>query len=269
MEVMISRFISDKDMDLSIFNGSKMQVSFFQRSTFREFDHPYFYRRLLENNINIMSIHAPAADVYHYKDNEFINMLKTIKDIYKVKIITIHPQRGDKKEAKGHFERLEEVINEMDIILAYETFEKEAMNKKWISQLEEMHHYFDLLKFPFLGITYDFTHSTYEENIEEFKKYYEKIYVIHLSDALRNKPLDSNEYHQHLPLGYGDYRVVEFLDLIIEVNYAHFIVLEYHPEYDHLLKNDAFAVEEYLKGNKEILLSILEERKKMRCIRDL
>jgi sugar phosphate isomerase/epimerase len=269
MNILISRFVTDPQMDLSDFKDSSMQVAFFQRKVFQEFDHELFYKRLIEHNIKIESIHAPAADIYHQKDNEFFNMLNIIKNIYKVKIITLHPQRGHRDQAREHFIRFEEEIKNTGLILAYETFEKEAINKKWISQLEDMHNYFDLLKFPFLGITYDFTHSTYEENIEEVTKYNEKIYIIHLSDALKDRPLDANEYHQHLPLGYGNYRVIEFLDLLIKIKYNHIIVLEYHPEYDALLKTDSHALTEYFNGNKNLLKNLIEERHKIKHTRDI
>lgn len=269
MEVLISRFMSDSDDNLEQFEDSDMQVAFFQRRVFKDFNHEYFYKRLMEHNIRVRSIHAPAMDVYHQANNEFLNTLEIIKNVYKVKVITIHPQRGEKKQAKNYYRKLEEQIKAMDIILAYETFEKEAMNKKWITQVGEMHEYFDALKMPFLGVTYDFTHSEYHTNVEEVKKYNDKIYVIHLSDALRDKPLDPNEFHQHLPLGYGNYRVLEFIDALIEINYQHFVVLEYHPEYDHLLKNDARVLKKYLAGDKQELIELIEERHKQKCCIDL
>jgi len=39
----------------------------------------------------------------------------------------------------------------------------------------------------------------------------------------------------------GDYRVLEFLELLERIGYEHFLVLEYHPEYDALLRGDASA----------------------------
>ncbi len=260
MEVLISRFVSDAEMDLEPFAGASMQVAFFQRKTFASIDHRRFSERLRERGINARSVHAPAADVYHREGNEFIETLKTIKDAYGVRVITVHPQKGDKATAKAHLAELEDEIRRLGVILAYETFEKEMMNRKWVSQVDEMHEYFGALEYPFLGVTYDFTHSSYEDNVEEVAKYNDKIFVIHLSDALRDRPLDSNEKHQHLPLGYGDYRVAEFLDLLIAIDYRHFVVIEYHPEYDHLLKIDAAAVDAYLRGNKKPLLGLMHAR---------
>lgn len=260
MEVLISRFVTDQNMDLAPFAGAAMQVAFFQRKTFAGIDHGFLRARLDEHRISVRSVHAPAADVYHRAGDEFIRTLRTIKDAYGVQVITVHPQKGDKETAKAHLRELEAEIRRMGIVLAYETFEKEMMNRKWVSQVDEMHEYFDALEYPFLGVTYDFTHSAYQDNVEEVARYNDKIVVIHLSDALKDKPLDPNEYHQHLPLGYGNYRVAEFLDLLIDIDYRSFIVIEYHPEYDGLLKTDAAAVDAYLRGNKAPLLELMADR---------
>jgi len=260
METLISRFVEDEEMDLEPFAGASMQISFFQRKTFAAVDHRRFAARLREQRIAVRSVHAPAADVYHREGDEFINTLKTIKEAYGVRVVTVHPQKGDKATAKAHLKDLEEEIRRLGLILAYETFEKEMMNRKWVSQVDEMHEYFGALDYPFLGVTYDFTHSAYEDNVEEVARYHDKIHVVHLSDALRDRPLDPNEKHQHLPLGYGDYRVAEFLDLLVDIKYDHFVVVEYHPEYDPLLKIDAAAVDAYLKGNKKPLLGLMRAR---------
>lgn len=260
MEVLISRFVTDGEMDLEPFAGTAMQVAFYQRKTFAEIDHRRFAERLRRHGISIRSVHAPAADVYHREGGEFINTLKTIKDAYGVRVVTVHPQKGDKATAKAHLAELEEDIRGLGVILAYETFEKEMMDRKWVSQVDEMHEYFGALDYPFLGVTYDFTHSSCEDNVEEVARWNDKIFVVHLSDALRDRPLDKNEKHQHLPLGYGDYRVAEFLDLLVSIDYRHFVVIEYHSEYDHLLKIDAAAVAAYLRGDKEPLLGLMHAR---------
>lgn len=268
MEVLISRFVTDQAMDLSPFSGAAMQVAFFQRKSFAAIDHPALMRRLTENGISVRSVHAPAADVYHREGDEFLSTLRTIKEVYGVQVVTVHPQKGEKETAKAHLRELEQEIRRMGIILAYETFEKEMMNRKWVSQVDEMHECFDALEYPFLGVTYDFTHSSYADNVEEVARYHDKIFVIHLSDALKDRPVDPNEYHQHLPLGYGDYRVAEFLDLLIDIEYDHFVVIEYHPEYDHLLKIDAAAVAAYLAGNKKPLLGLMHVRAENRKAED-
>jgi sugar phosphate isomerase/epimerase len=268
VEVLISRFVDDPDMDLSPFAGSAMQLAFFKRSTFRSIDHGRLAARLREAGVSVRSVHAPAADVWHAEGGEFIRTLRAIKHNYGVEVITVHPQKGDKAGARSRFRELEAEIRELGVVLAYETFEKEMMDRKWVSQVEEMHRCFDAFEYPFLRVTYDFTHSTYKENIEEVALYNDRIQVIHLSDALRDKPLDPNEYHQHLPLGYGDYRVVEFLELLERIGYGHFIVLEYHPDYDSLLRGDAAAVSAFFRGDKGPLLSLIGKRRGAKATRD-
>lgn len=260
MEVLVSRFVDDADMDLAPFAGMPMQVAFYQRKVFHAIDHKRLSSRLADHGIAVRSVHAPAADVYHRKGDEFLSILRTIRESYGVEVITVHPQKGDKASALTHFRELEGRIAELGVTLAYETFEKEMMDVKWVSQVDEMHRCFDAFELPFLRVTYDFTHSTYEQSVEEVEANNSLIQVIHLSDALRERPLDPNEFHQHLPLGYGDYRVLEFLELLERINYEHFIVLEYHPEYDALLRGDASAVSAWFKGDRGPLEGLMAKR---------
>jgi sugar phosphate isomerase/epimerase len=245
-----------------------MQVAFFKRSVFKSIDHWYFAKRLRENGVSVRSVHAPAADVFHRAGEEFINTLKTIKEAYGVEVITVHPQKGEKATAHAHFRELESELSALGLTLAYETFEKETMNVKWVSQVEEMHRCFDAFAYPFLKVTYDFTHSSYEGNVEEVEAYNERIEVIHLSDALKERSLDPNEYHQHLPLGMGDYRVLEFLEMLERIQYRHFIVIEYHPCYDAYLREDAAAVDAFFHGDRQRLLDLLESRRGRRALAD-
>jgi sugar phosphate isomerase/epimerase len=260
VEVLVSRFVEDQDMDLKPFAGAAMQIAFFKRKTFGSIDHRRFHARLRDHGISVRSVHAPAADIMHRAGDEFMTTLRTIVDAYGVSVITVHPQKGNKTGARSHLQELEEEILKLGVVLAYETFEKEMIDVKWVSQVQEMHRCFDAFEYPFLQVTYDFTHSTYEENIEEVELYNERIQVIHLSDALRDKRVDPNEYHQHLPLGLGDYRVLEFLELLQRLRYRHFIVIEYHPRYDGYLRADAAAVESFFGGDKDPLLGLLEKR---------
>lgn len=261
MEVLLSRFVEDPDMDLGAFEGAALQLAFYRRATFHAIDHRRLAARLRAARIRVRSVHAPAADVYHRKGEEFLGVLRTIREVYGVEVVTVHPQRGTKETARAHLAELEEEIRALGLVLAYETFEREMMNVKWVSQVEEMHRCFDAFERPFLRVTYDFTHSAYEDNVEEVALWNERIEVIHLSDALRERPLDPNERHQHLPLGYGDYRVLEFLRLLERIGYARFLVLEYHPEYDAFLRGDAAALEAWFRGERAPLESLMEERR--------
>ena len=262
VKVLASLFVESVDDNLTPIEGLPIQLAFYKRSTFRNFDHANLLKRLNDKNIHVESVHAPAADVFHNEGNEFLNTIETIKNIYDVKIITVHPQRGTKKHAKNYYRKIEEHIRNLDVIIAYETFEEIHDHRKWITQVNDMHKYFDLLKFDFLGVTYDFTHSDFDKNLNEIKQFNSRIHAIHLSDARKDRPLDPNEKHQHLPLGYGDYQVIEFLEILQKIEYSGLIIVEYLPQYNHLLKQDTILLAGYALGNKEPLLSEYHKRRK-------
>ena len=260
MKLLGSLFIESPDDDLSTITGLPIQLSFYKRATFRNFNHNLLLQRLKENNISVESIHAPAADIYHSHGDEFISMLQTIRDYYKVQVITVHPQRGDRRQAKALYKKIEDRIQKMGIIIAYETFEAIHEERKWISQIEDMHRYFDALKFPFLGVTYDFTHSDASISVQEIHHFHKKIHAIHFSDARTDLPLDPNEKHQHLALGFGNYPVLDFLHILQKVDYKGFLILEYLPAYQHHLKDDYIALQEFISGNKKPFLDLYKER---------
>ena len=250
MEVLLSKFIEDPDHDLTQLSDSPIQLAFYRRKTFRDFDHQGFKANLARHNIRVESVHAPAADIYHSANNEFINTLKTIKKHYGVRLITIHPQRGQRRQAKAYFKKMREILESLDIILAYETFEGEEAEKKWIYQLRDMHNYFCLLDYPFLGITYDFAHGQGEAGIREVEDYSDLVRIIHFSDALKEMPPEPEEHHQHLPLGMGEYPVIPFLDMLMKIGFKGYLIIEYWDQYHHLLKKDARAVNDYIRGKR-------------------
>ena len=261
MDVLASHFVDDVNDDLSHIQGLPIQLAFYKRATFKGFDHEFFLSRLEENNITVKSIHAPAADVYHHHGDEFINMLGTIKKHYGVKIITVHPQRGQKRHARNLYGKIEDRIRELDVVIAYETFESIHDERKWITQVEDMHRYFDAMKFNFLGVTYDFTHSESPRNIKEIRHFHRRIHAVHLSDARSDMPLDPNEKHQHLPLGEGNYHVLDFLDVLTEIKYQGLIILEYLPKYRHLLKGDTLLMQDYTMGRRGPFLAVYHKRR--------
>lgn len=260
MTLLGSLFVESPDDDLTAIEGLPIQLSFYKRATFRHFDHNRMLHRLKDNGITVESVHAPAADIYHSHGDEFIRMLQTISEIYGVKVITVHPQRGERRQARALYKKIEDRIREMKIIIAYETFETIHDKRKWISQLEDMHRYFDALKFPFLGVTYDFTHSEADKCISEIRHFHKHIHAIHFSDARSDLPLDPNEKHQHLALGYGNFPVIDFLENLRKVNYQGYLILEYLPAYLHLLQEDFSSLQAYLHGNRDLFLNTYSTR---------
>jgi|GEM_PF-3806044 len=261
MKILASHFVTDENDDLSHIAGLPIQLAFYKRSTFKDFDHPRFLERLREQKIEVCSVHAPSADIYHSHGDEFITTLRTIKEYYNVRVITVHPQRGERRHAKSEYRKIEDEIRKLDIIIAYETFESAHEDRKWITQVKDMHQYFDALRFPFLGVTYDFTHSDASKNIEEIRHYNHRIHAVHLSDARSDMPLDSNEKHQHLPLGKGNYPVLEFLDELEKIKFEQFVILEYLPWYREFLIGDTHLVSEYVKGSRDALIKEYTKRR--------
>lgn len=261
MKILASHFVDTENDDLEHIRGLEIQLAFYKRQTFRNFNHQYFLKRLQEHCISVASVHAPAADIYHSHGDEFMNTLRTIREEYGVSIITVHPQRGQRRHAKNEYRKIEEKIKDLGLIIAYETFEEVHEERKWITQVDDMHRYFDALKFPFLGVTYDFTHSNASKNLKEISAYNHRIYAIHLSDARSDMPLDPNEKHQHLPLGVGNYPVIEFLDTLEKIKYEHLLILEYLPWYRHLLIKDAELLSQFIAGDREPLLVEYQKRR--------
>lgn len=261
MKVLASLFVESADDDLSPVAGLPIQLAFWKRSTFRTFDHARLLARLAEHGVTVASVHAPAADIYHSHGDEFITMLETIKRTYNVRVITVHPQRGERRQAKALYRKMEERIRELDVVIAYETFESAHDDRKWITQVEDMHRLLDALKYPFLGVTYDFTHADAAKALPELRHFRKHIHAIHMSDAREGMPLDPNEKHQHLALGCGDFPVLEFLDLLQETGYEDFLILEYLPQYRELLREDTLALTRYVAGDKAPFLERFRARR--------
>jgi len=94
----------------------------------------------------------------------------------------------------------------------------------------------------------------------EIRHFNLKIHIVHFSDARSDKPLDPNEKHQHLALGYGNYQVLEFLDTLIKIGFQGFLVIEYLPRFHHLLIQDTLLIKSYINGDKQPLLDEYTKR---------
>ncbi len=176
-------------------------------------------------NINIPTIHAPTVDVFH---SDFLQVIKEIKRIYNVNLISIHPQKGDSILAMAKLEEYAESIENLDIILAYENFPSSAGKKKWIHLPTEMYLRFTL---PFLKLTFDTSHlNSPKDCIEEFDAVADKVAVVHLSDTARGK--------QHQPLGTGCIPYKRFVNHLKNMGFQGPVVIEYMPEYEDRLIED-------------------------------
>ena len=237
MLILASKYIYPQDQkDLKAclfpFKNLKIQLSFFQKRDFLNLEHQKIKETCDLLNIEIPTVHAPTVDIF---DEEFIYFLNLIKEIYKVKIITIHPQKGTLNLALEKFKALNNKLINLGLTLAYENFPSNTKKRKWIYKPKDMYEKFNL---AFLKITFDTAHLDEPNNcLREFKKIYDKVEIIHLSDR------DSKR--QHLPLGEGRLPYLEFLEYLKNSNFKGFIVLEYLGEFQDRLILDLEKIREF------------------------
>jgi sugar phosphate isomerase/epimerase len=189
---------------------------------------------IIQFNIKVLTVHAPTVDVFH---ENFITILETIRKIYGINVITIHPQKGTKEDALQKLAQYYCMFREMGITLAYENFyPSRKTSAKWILLPEDM---FTCFQHTDLKITYDCAHAVVnDDTLTVFSKIISKIAVIHLSNQKSGA--------QHLPIDDGIYPIYDLLDLLYKSKYNGYVVLEYHPDYEKRLAADAQKVQAHL-----------------------
>ena len=228
MQILASKFIyleEQKNLTevLKPFKNMAVQLAFFHRRDFLQMNHKHIREVCTSLNIDIPTVHAPTVDVFN---EEFLEIIGRIRDIYDVKVISIHPQKGDIGMALA---KLEEYATELeDFTLAYENFPSPSGKRKWIHLPSEMYQKFEL---PFLKLTFDTSHlDNPDDCIEEFGGVSDKVAVVHLSDYNKGK--------QHQPLGAGCVPYEKFVRHLKEMNFLGFVVLEYMEEFEGRLIDD-------------------------------
>ncbi len=238
MQILASKFIYSKDKGnlkevLLPFKDLPIQLAFFQRRDFSEAEHDLIKEICKSLNIEIPTVHAPIIDVF---DPDFLKVIESIKKIYQIKIISIHPQRGEIESALAKLREYSSIIESLNLILAYENFGSSVAKRKWINSPYQMYLKFDL---PFLKITFDTSHlDSPSDCIEEFDRVSDKVETIHLSDRTLKR--------QHLPLGEGLLPYKEFLNHLKEKEFGGFLVLEYLDEFQDRLIEDLKRVSSFL-----------------------
>lgn len=230
MQILASKFIYLPDQNspeetLEPFKNTAIQLSFFQKRDFLQIDHEHVKEICISFNINIPTVHAPTVDVFNH---DFLEIMKTIRSIYSVNLITIHPQKGDSILALAKLEEHANAIQDLDITLAYENFPSAVGKRKWICLPGEMYLKFEL---PFLRLTFDTSHlDSPKDCIEEFDSVADKVAIIHLSDN------DGRSQHQPLGTGYVPYK--QFIRHLKDMDFQGPVVIEYMPEYQDRLIED-------------------------------
>lgn len=230
MQILASKFIyldEQKNLKeaLNPFENRAIQLSFFQKQDFLQMNHDFIKKTCVSLNINIPTVHAPTVDVFN---QEFLEIISKIKKIYGVKLISIHPQNGDCTLAMAKLKEYTNIIEKLEVILAYENFPSSAGRRKWICLPHDMYSEFNL---PFLRLTFDTSHlDRPSECIKEFDVVCDKVAIVHLSD--------SNGRKQHQPLGAGLVPYRQFIKHLKDINFQGPVVLEYMPEYEKKLIDD-------------------------------
>lgn len=239
MRILASKFIYPQDEKnlaevLRPFRNLAIQLAFFQRRSFLQMSHGSIKEICNSLNIEIPTVHAPTVDVF---DKEFLKVIETIKENYNVKLISIHPQKGDAASALAKLDEYSGVLEDLGVILAYENFPSSAAKRKWICLPSHMYSIFNL---PFLKLTFDTSHlDSPSDCIEEFKMVCDKVAVIHLSD--------NDKRSRHLPLGMGCLAHQQFLEHLKACNFGGPVVLEYMYEYERRLIEDAHRLSDTLQ----------------------
>lgn len=224
MQILASKFIYPEDQEnilevLRPFKDAAIQLSFFKNFDFGQFNHRHIKEICKSLNIDVLTVHAPTIDVF---DDEFLEVLGKIRNLYHVNVISIHPQRGDCISAMNKLREHAEVLEDLDVILAYENFPSSAGRRKWIHLPRDMHERFEL---PFLKLTFDTSHLDNPAScIEEFDAVCDKVVVVHLSDY--------NKGNQHQPLGTGCVPYEQFVRHLKDKEFSGFVVLEYMEEFE-------------------------------------
>lgn len=228
MQILASKFIyPDYNIKeaLKPFENTAIQLSFFKKSDFGQFNHQHIKEICASLNIDVPTIHAPTIDIF---DEEFIEVIRKIRDIYNVGVISIHPQKGDFNSAMAKLKEYAKTLEDLNVILAYENFPSSAGRRKWIHLPRDMYQKFQL---PFLKLTFDTSHlDNPADCINEFDAVCDKVEIVHLSDYNNGK--------QHQPLGTGCVPYEKFVKHLKDIDFSGYVVLEYMSEYEDRLLED-------------------------------
>lgn len=219
--------VLDEGFDLSLFNNSNVQLNFYHGF---EADHLKIISALKSMNITITSLHLP---IVAFSDHEFMPMLRKVKELYGVELLTIHPSKTTggvslpefrKKELDALLLNLSE-IRDLELVLCIENFPSE--NNRWIYSPKDIYALCcafgeDVLP---LGITYDLSHVTPSVNIiDEFQQVAAKVKILHLSNR---DTTDSSAWKVHMPYKTGELPAEELLRRLTLFGFDGIVVLEY------------------------------------------
>ncbi len=243
VKLLISKFIypySNIKEELAAYAGKAMQLSFFSPTFFESLDHKSLKAIIDNEDITVASVHAPTIDIF--ETSKFLKMLATVRSVYEVDNVTVHPGAGNPLQALKLHEKYSSEIQNMGVNLAYENFDSSKRSKRWIQNANSIYR----LNFAHCSLTYDTSHVPAGRNISnDLENFYAKLGIVHFSNISKEK-----EHRNHNPYSQGIHDLNAPLEFLLRRSYPGYLVIEYAPQF----KQEALDDYDYLSCNFGSLL---------------
>jgi len=209
-----------KDIDASIYNGTNIQAGVYNPRVFFELDHKDIANKLRSEGANVISFHFPELDIF--EPEKLLRGLEIIRKHYKTGLVTIHPNAGSYLEARVLLEKNTDRIQELDVILAYENFERKR-NKRWMSCADTI----STMPSPVTGLTYDTSHVPLNRDIlADIQNAAPRLRIVHLSNATKGEGCTQN----HKPYEEGSLDLEPALKHLYHHDFKGQIILDYNTD---------------------------------------
>ncbi|MBT4824540.1 TIM barrel protein [Candidatus Woesearchaeota archaeon] len=223
--------------NLEQFRNTDIQLNFYHG--FRGVNHKSIIEALEREKVRVISLHLPNIAI---SDPYFMQMLEESKEFYGVNLVTTHPVKatytGRAREdiTEDDVARLRDkeldalvrnsgAIRDLGVIICLENFPQNRY--RWVSQPHDLYQLAS--EFPNLAITYDFSHTEKNLNLEkEFATVADKTRIIHASNRDTS---DNDKWKVHLPISEGELPAVELLETLDKLSFHGQVILEYKKKY--------------------------------------
>lgn len=194
-------------------------------------------------NMHIFSIHQPLSTLFNIKISKIKNLCQIAKKL-SAEVLVLHTNViGDQIFNDNYAGSLKALETQYNIKIAIENMPKSPLSifKTYCWKEKE---FLSLIKKTGFYITFDITHlaQTGKDIISFYKNSKDHIINIHLSDYkkhfLNTHLLLTN--HTHLPLGYGNLPIKEFLQVLKKTNYNGLVTMEINGNLKELCQSARF-----------------------------
>ncbi|MFH1395909.1 MAG: TIM barrel protein [archaeon] len=212
--------ILDNGFDLSKYQGLNIELNFYKGFDVKHLD---IRSKLNGNNIEITSVHAPTLA---FSNQNLLKVLECIKGQYGTMPMALHPTKADAIKERKALDDQAEAIQKFGLQICIENFPDPS--ERWIHKPKDLYRLAQ--EFPFLGITYDFSHADEFAGPRQDLSYVaDKTGIIHLSNRII-KP--GEKWQLHLPYKRGDFDLDEMLINLSDIGFKGCFVLEYDKTYE-------------------------------------